>query len=88
MWSQPAHDLLAGCDLLGLDLNDVAFARIYERQHGGKSTKAESTILSQARTRAREAKDSNESDRIRDELAKMGVVLKDTKDGTTWEIAR
>ena len=29
-----------------------------------------------------------ESDRIRDELAKMGVVLKDTKDGTTWEIAR
>ena len=27
-------------------------------------------------------------DRIRDELAKMGVVLKDTKDGTTWEIAR
>ena len=29
-----------------------------------------------------------ESDRIRDELAAMGVVLKDTKDGTTWEIAR
>ena len=29
-----------------------------------------------------------ESDRIRDELTKMGVVLKDTKDGTTWEIAR
>ena len=29
-----------------------------------------------------------ESDRIRDELAKMGVVLKDSKDGTTWEIAR
>ena len=27
-------------------------------------------------------------DRIRDELAKMGVVLKDTKEGTTWEIAR
>jgi len=26
--------------------------------------------------------------RIRDELAKLGVVLKDTKDGTTWEIAR
>ena len=40
-----------------------------------------------ART-ARAAKDFKESDRIRDELAKMGVVLKDTKDGTTWEIAR
>lgn len=32
--------------------------------------------------------DPKESDRIRDEFAKMGVVLKDTKDGTTWEIAR
>ena len=40
------------------------------------------------RRTAREAKDFKESDRIRDELAAMGVVLKDSKDGTTWEIAR
>jgi cysteinyl-tRNA synthetase len=40
------------------------------------------------RNAARKTKDFKESDRIRDELAKMGVVLKDTKDGTTWEIAR
>jgi cysteinyl-tRNA synthetase len=40
------------------------------------------------RLAARKAKDFKESDRIRDELAKMGVVLKDSKDGTTWEIAR
>jgi len=40
------------------------------------------------RTEARKAKDFTESDRIRDELAAMGVVLKDTKDGITWEIAR
>ena len=40
------------------------------------------------RAAARARKDWKESDRIRDELAKMGVVLKDTKDGTTWEIAR
>ena len=38
--------------------------------------------------RARKARDFEESDRIRDELAAMGVVLKDTKDGTTWEVAR
>jgi cysteinyl-tRNA synthetase len=37
---------------------------------------------------ARASKDFAESDRIRDELAAMGVVLKDSKDGTTWEIAR
>ena len=41
-----------------------------------------------ARNAARKAKDFKESDRIRDELAALGVVLKDGKDGTTWEIAR
>jgi cysteinyl-tRNA synthetase len=40
------------------------------------------------RTAARARKDFKESDRIRDELAAMGVVIKDSKAGTTWEIAR
>jgi cysteinyl-tRNA synthetase len=40
------------------------------------------------RNAARARKDFKESDRIRDELVAMGVVLKDSKDGTTWEIAR
>ena len=44
--------------------------------------------LIDARNAARKAKNFKESDRIRDELAAMGVVLKDSKDGTTWEIAR
>jgi len=47
-----------------------------------------------ARTAARARKDFKESDRIRDELAAMGVAIKDSKDPatgeptTTWEIAR
>jgi cysteinyl-tRNA synthetase len=40
------------------------------------------------RTAARARKDFKESDRIRDELAAMGVAIKDSKDGTTWEVAR
>jgi cysteinyl-tRNA synthetase len=44
--------------------------------------------LIEARAAARKGKNFSESDRIRGELAKMGVVLHDTKDGTTWEIAR
>jgi cysteinyl-tRNA synthetase len=46
------------------------------------------------RNAARARRDFKESDRIRDELAAMGVVLKDSKDPTTgepvttWEIAR
>src|SRR6185312_3065385 len=42
--------------------------------------------LIKKRTAARARKDFKESDRIRDELAAMGVVVKDSKDGTTWEI--
>jgi cysteinyl-tRNA synthetase len=45
-------------------------------------------LLISARLNARKVKDFAEADRIRDELAAMGVVLKDSKDGTTWEIAR
>ena len=42
-----------------------------------------------ARAAARAAKNFAESDRIRDELAAMGIALKDNKDGTTtWEVAR
>jgi cysteinyl-tRNA synthetase len=49
---------------------------------------AKVNALIEARAAARKAKDFAESDRIRDELAAMGVVLKDSKDGTTWQIAR
>jgi cysteinyl-tRNA synthetase len=45
-------------------------------------------MLLAARTAARKEKDFASSDRIRDELAAMGIVIKDSKDGTTWEIAR
>ena len=41
-----------------------------------------------ARNAARAAKNWQESDRIRDELLRQGIVLKDTKDGTTWEVTR
>ncbi|MBX3088833.1 MAG: cysteine--tRNA ligase, partial [Cryobacterium sp.] len=45
--------------------------------------------LVEQRNAARARKDWKESDRIRDELKAMGVVIKDNKDGTTtWEVAR
>jgi cysteinyl-tRNA synthetase len=51
-------------------------------------------LLVVARLEARKRKDFKESDRIRDELAKMGIALKDTKNKetgeieTTWEVTR
>jgi cysteinyl-tRNA synthetase len=41
-----------------------------------------------ARSVARARKDWKESDRIRDELKAMGVVLEDKPDGTVWKIKR
>ncbi len=43
--------------------------------------------LIQARLQARTDKNWAESDRIRDELTAMGVVLEDGKGGTTWRLA-
>ncbi|MFN0193678.1 MAG: cysteine--tRNA ligase, partial [Aestuariivirga sp.] len=41
------------------------------------------------RLESRKAKNWAESDRIRDELAAMGIAIKDNKDGTTsWEVKR
>ena len=41
-----------------------------------------------SRSAARAARNWAESDRLRDELAGMGIVVKDAKDGTTWEFSR
>jgi cysteinyl-tRNA synthetase len=50
---------------------------------------AQVEALIAARKEARAAKNWPESDRIRDELAALSVVVKDNKDGTTtWEVAR
>lgn len=57
-----------------------------EQASGIDASQVENLIAE--RTAARARKDFKESDRIRDELAAMGVVIKDSKTGTTWEIAR
>ena len=41
-----------------------------------------------SRNAARKAKNFKESDRIRDELAAKGIVLKDGPGGTSWEVKR
>jgi cysteinyl-tRNA synthetase len=64
--------------------------RAWQDRHAPAPKLARDEIESRiaARNSARAAKNFAESDRIRDELAAMGIVLKDSKDGTTWEVAR
>jgi cysteinyl-tRNA synthetase len=69
-----------------------ARALAQQAEASGMASKVEPLIA--ARLEARKRKDFKESDRIRDELAAMGVTLKDTKNKdtgeieTTWELAR
>jgi cysteinyl-tRNA synthetase len=81
-----AARVLAAAELLGFNLKANAlptFGETYDKIEA----------LKDARLEARKAKNFAESDRIRDELAAMGVQLKDGKgaDGepiTTWEVKR
>ena len=90
-----AEQLLAGLRFLGIDLKayDPDWAKKQAKSYVTPEVKEKIGTLIAARADARARKDFKESDRIRDELAKMGVVLKDGKDAdgrpvTTWEIAR
>jgi cysteinyl-tRNA synthetase len=71
--------------LLGFSLDKAALAR-----PGAASVDAAAVEALLARRReARAARNWAESDRIRDEIAALGVTVKDNKDGTTtWEVAR
>jgi cysteinyl-tRNA synthetase len=91
--AKDAASLAGSLNLLGLNLDqyksplEKALAGAHE-----KHDTIEAAIA--ARTAARARKDFKESDRIRDELATMGIAIKDGKDPatgeptTTWEIAR
>jgi cysteinyl-tRNA synthetase len=71
---------------LGPTLRALGFHR---RPESKRTVDAEKVnLLVAERLDAKKARNFSEADRIRDELAAMGVVLKDSKDGTTWEIAR
>ncbi len=83
----------ASLRLLGFLAETAAAWRGRKQQASGVDAgQIDGLILDRAAARAR--KDFAESDRIRDQLAAMGVVLKDGKDPatgqptTTWEIAR
>jgi cysteinyl-tRNA synthetase len=83
----------ASLKMLGLHLEKAHYTGPVERAVDSASLQVELAALIEARAAARVRKDWAESDRIRDELAAMGVTLKDGKDSdgkpvTTWEIAR
>jgi cysteinyl-tRNA synthetase len=77
----------ASLRILGFLSESAAEWKGRKQQASGVDVKQVDGLIAE-RTAARARKDFKESDRIRDELAAMGVVIKDSKEGTTWEIAR
>jgi cysteinyl-tRNA synthetase len=80
-------EFAASLRLLGFLSESAAAWKDRKQQASGVDAKQIDGLISE-RTAARARKDFKESDRIRDELAAMGVVIKDSKEGTIWEIAR
>jgi cysteinyl-tRNA synthetase len=80
-------EFAASLRLLGFLSETAAQWKARKQQASGVDAKQIGGLIAD-RTAARARKDFAESDRIRDQLAAMGVVIKDSKDGTTWEIAR
>jgi cysteinyl-tRNA synthetase len=71
-------------DVLGLGL---APDEEEAKEEKGEALPAGAAVLIEARDRARKAKRFEESDRLRDELAALGVEVADTREGTTWRLS-
>jgi len=73
--------------LLGFLSESAALWEARKQQASGVDAGEVERLIAE-RTAARGRKDFKESDRIRDQLAAMGVAIKDSKEGTTWEFSR
>jgi cysteinyl-tRNA synthetase len=86
--------LKAALALMGFDENRAGELSADVDAEADMKDTARIDDLIAARLAARKAKNFAESDRIRDELAAMGIQLKDDKDPatgepmTTWEVMR
>jgi cysteinyl-tRNA synthetase len=80
-----AAELRRDLALMGLDVEAEIAAQGAEIE---PALKARIEALVAERLAARKAKDFAASDRLRDDLTALGVTLKDSKDGTTWELQR
>jgi cysteinyl-tRNA synthetase len=84
-------EFAASLRLLGFLSTSAAAWKGRKQQASGIDTQQVDRLIAE-RAAARARKDFKESDRIRDELAAMGVAIKDGKNAegkpvTTWEIA-
>jgi cysteinyl-tRNA synthetase len=79
--------LLGAADLLGVLQHEPEVW--FKQSTGGAEVDADAVQrLVDARTEAKKARDFAASDRIRDELLAMGVVVEDTAQGPRWKVVK
>lgn len=74
---RPAQELLR-------ELTGVLGLRLAEKGAGGDDAAAFVDLLVEVRDELRRQKHWSLSDRVRDRLAELGVILEDSREGTTW----
>lgn len=86
MWEALKDDGLNAADKLALlqDFEDVLALDLFKADE--RSLSAEQEALIAARDAARKAKNWAESDRLRDELQQLGVLVEDTPQGSKWKL--
>jgi cysteinyl-tRNA synthetase len=85
--AKPGLSVLKAIDDVYVNLGGKVLGIIPEKDVSAANGQREAKLIElliDMRARARAAKNYAESDRIRDELAKAGVVLEDRSDGTVW----
>ncbi len=80
---EAARQLRVDAEFLGFDLSSLA-----ARPEAPPEAIGDIERLVAVRDEARKRRDWAESDRLRDELAALGVTIKDSKAGATWEFKR
>lgn len=97
----PSQELSAGATACIAAVGQIAkILRVFEEEPSAYLSRARERFLKSrgltagqieeriaARAAAKAAKDYAASDRIRDELATLGIELRDSKDGTVWDVA-
>ncbi|MCX7927671.1 MAG: cysteine--tRNA ligase [Candidatus Omnitrophica bacterium] len=69
--------------VLGIDINEVVTVTSYKETNQDEENKRIEELI-QRRLQAKRQRNFLEADRIRKELEQEGIILEDTKEGTTW----
>ena len=75
-------------EVLGLDLSKGSAVKQEENPAADDALSAYVEEMIAKRKAAKKEKNFEEADRIRAELLEKGIVLKDTREGTLWELAK